>query len=376
MNKKDITEIKRRLNPERNNLTVVRGCYVDSHGDILSRFDLSPYTMPTDEAERYLALFSKVLSGTLEKNLISVNFTSSDGEMPPEQKLLMALRDSALTDDEAVSLMFDKVIASHSSQENYLVLLMHDAYDVPSYSADGQRLEDGSDVFHYILMALCPVRLGKSALFYDGAEKGFHTHIPDMRVAAPTFGLMYPAFENRSANIHAGLYYQKDIKNPETDLTDALFAGAQAPVSPMEQQEAFGAILSDSLGSECSLGLLDAVHTHLRQRIADQKADKTAEPAKVTKRELEHVLAEAGVTDEGVQAFSEAYDDQLGEGVDLSPVNMIDPGKFSLKLPDISIRVTPDRAHLITAQMIDGVKYLLIRADEGVEVNGVNVVIE
>jgi hypothetical protein len=37
------------------------------------------------------------------------------------------------------------------------------------------------------------------------------------------------------------------------------------------------------------------------------------------------------------------------------------------------VKVAPDRSDLVTMREIGGVKYLLIKADEGVELNGVAV---
>ncbi len=383
MNKKEIMEIRRRLNPERNNVTVIRGCYVDDKGEILSRFDLSPLTMPTEECERYFALFSKTLSGAADKNLITVDVdaapSEADGDPEADQgserDLLMALRDSALTDDESVDAFFELIVSHHQTEGNYLILLMHDAYDVPSYTADGQRAEDGADVFHYVICAICPVKQGKAALCYDGAESGFHAHQPDWAVGSPVLGLMYPTFDDRTANIHAALMYQKDARGEGNALTEAFFSAGGAPMRPDAQKETFVALLEDALGDECSLELVQDVHAHLSERIREQAADKTAEPLRVSRNELRNVLADSGVSEEGVEAFTEAYDEQLGLGTDLSPVNIIEPKQFSLRMPDVSIRVSPERADLIETRVIDGKKYLLIRAEEGVEVNGVNVII-
>jgi hypothetical protein len=39
----------------------------------------------------------------------------------------------------------------------------------------------------------------------------------------------------------------------------------------------------------------------------------------------------------------------------------------------VIIKVAPDRTDLIETRVIGGVKYILINADENVEVNGVNI---
>ena len=50
--------------------------------------------------------------------------------------------------------------------------------------------------------------------------------------------------------------------------------------------------------------------------------------------------------------------------------------RFEVKTPDVSIKVAPDRTDLIETRTIGGVKYILINAEEDVEVNGVSIHIQ
>ncbi len=47
--------------------------------------------------------------------------------------------------------------------------------------------------------------------------------------------------------------------------------------------------------------------------------------------------------------------------------------KIQVKTPSVTVQVDPQRAELIQTRVIDGVKYILIRADEEVTVNGVHI---
>ena len=70
------------------------------------------------------------------------------------------------------------------------------------------------------------------------------------------------------------------------------------------------------------------------------------------------------------------YDEVFGFEADLHPKNIIDNKRFEIKTPDVVIKVAPDRTDLIETRIIGGVKYILIAADENVEVNGVNIHIQ
>ena len=77
MNKKEISELRRRFKPEKNNISQVHGCYVNGKGEVISYIDESLRTMPQEEAEKYLSLLGKALSGTPGKNLIDIVFSTA-----------------------------------------------------------------------------------------------------------------------------------------------------------------------------------------------------------------------------------------------------------------------------------------------------------
>lgn len=160
MNEKEVSEIRRRFRPDKSNITRVRACYVNEKREIVSQFEQSLAVTPQEESERILALLKRTLSGTLGKNLIDVEFSTGQVAGSDEHRLLMALRNSSLKDEEAVQALYQKVIGSLSIEGDYLILLTHDTYDVPYRSKDGQRQDDASsEVFSYILCSICPVKM-------------------------------------------------------------------------------------------------------------------------------------------------------------------------------------------------------------------------
>lgn len=373
MNKKEIAEIRRRFNPEKNGVTCIRGCYVNEKREIISAFGSSLTMMPEDEAEKYLAIFKRTLSGAQGRNLVDINFSTLQVSGSEEHGLLMSLRDTALKDDEAVDKFFARVIESLSFEGNYLILLMHDAYDIPRRAKDGQKLEDSSEQFRYILCSICPVKMSKSALSYCPSENGFHSRSVDWVVSPPELGFMFPAFDDRASNIYNALYYTGNVSDSHSELTDALFK-AELPMPADEQKEAFHELLAETLEEECSYEVMQTVHEQLSALITEHEADKTVvEPLAITKCEVKAVLASCEVSEEHMAAFEEKYDEKFGVDADLAPQNLVDVKQFELRTPDVVVRVNPEHSELVETRMIDGVKYVLIRADGGVEVNGVNV---
>ncbi len=372
MNKKEISDIRRRLNVERSAVSRIRGCYVNTKREIVSMFSQSPKTMPEEELEKYLAIFKKTLSGTPDKNLVNLEFTAEQVRESEEHALLMELRDTGLEADEAVEDFFRRVIDTLVMEDNYLILLMHDAYDVPKFSSDGGEVEDNSQVFRYVLCSICPVKLTKPALSYHSEDQAFHTRALDWVVSMPDVGFMFPLFEDGGPNIYNVLYYMRDSETAHDELVDS-FLCAGRPMPAVEQKETFRMILEDSLAEDCSFEVIQAVNEQISEKLNEQKADKEAEPLRISRNEVKDMLRVSGVSEDRVEAFEAQYDERFGEGMDISAVNLVETKQISLRTPDVVIKVAPNRSDLIETRVINGRKYIMIRAEEGVELNGVNI---
>lgn len=373
MNEKEIAEIRRRLKPDKSNITHVRGCYVNEKGEIVSSFNQSIAMLPEEDAERLLGVLRRSLSGGYRKNLIDITFSTQQVVDSEEHRLLMALRNSTLTDEEAVQAFFQKVISTVTLEGNYLILIAHDKYDVPYRSSDGEKQADASsELFSYLLCGICPIKETKPGLGYYVFDNAFRTSQIDWLVGAPEIGFLFPAFDDRCANIYAALYYSRDAAESHQPFVDAVFHTA-LPMPAEEQKETFGAILEDTLSEECSYEVVQAVHGQLCEMMETHKVNKEVEPLLITKDTVKHVLQNCGVAEEHVTAFDEKYDDAFGTDAELSPGNVVDSKQFEVKTPNVTVKVKPEYSNLVETRVIDGTSYLLIRVEEGVEVNGVNV---
>lgn len=376
MNEREVSEIRRRFRPDKSNITHIRGCYVSDKGEILSQLNQSVALMLEDEKEKILGILKRTLSGSLGKNLMDISFPTQQVVNGAEHKLLMKLRDSHLEDDEAVEDFFDHVRESVSMETNYLILLAYDAYDVPYRGRDGGRQDDASaDVFSYILCSVCPVKLSKSALSYHTQEQAFHNSKTDWIVCAPELGFLFPTFDDRSTNLYGALYYSRDISDGHEAFIDAVFH-SEPPMPAAAQKETFQSVLGGSLEDDCSMAVVQAVHAQFSDMIQEHKESKDKEPLVISKPEVNHVLKTCGLSEERVAAFDKDFDESFGAHADLSPQNLVDVKRFEVSTPDVKILVSPDRRDLIETRVLGGAKYILIRAEDGVEVNGVPISIQ
>ena len=373
MNDKEISEIRRHLRRDRSNITALYGCYVNDNKEIITEFKQSTGIMPENEGEKYFALLRRTLSGSIGRNLIDITFKTSQVADSPEHKLLMGLRESKCNDEELRAELYKKIIENVVMEGNYLILLGCDSYDVPFKSKDDFKQADKSDeVFTYILCTVCPVKQTKPNLHYVPEEKLFHDGAMNQMVSAPEVGFLFPAFDNRSTNIYNALYYTRNVKENQDALIEALF-NTPVPQAAAEQKKTFEALLTTSLGEECSLDVVQTVHDEICQRIEMHKEAKIPDPLMVSKADVKEVLQNCGVSEESMAKFSVDYDEAFGFEAALHPKNIIDHKHFEMKTPDVVIKCDPTRSDLIETRIIGGVKYILICADEDVEVNGVSI---
>ncbi|MBO7185185.1 MAG: DUF4317 domain-containing protein [Oscillospiraceae bacterium] len=373
MNTKEIGEIRRRQRRDRSNMTKIFGCYVNDKKEIISEFARSTGMMSENEAEKYFALLRRTLGGTLGKNLLDITFRTSQVADSPEHKLLMSLRGQGIHQDEVRMSFYKQVMENLTMEGNYLILLGTDSYDVPFKSKDGDTFSDNSDeIYTYVLCAVCPVKQTKAVLHYEPSSKEFQDGNMVNAVAAPELGFLFPAFDGRATNIYNALYFNRSPKDNHEGFVAALF---NTPVAKpaQEQKECFEDMLSSALNEECSLEVVQTVHDQLCQQLALHKESKLPEALTISKEQVTDMLESCGVSEERIAKFSVDFEEVFGLDAEVYPSNIIDTKKIEIKTDDVSIKVATDRSDLIQTRVIGGVKYILIRADENVEVNGVNI---
>lgn len=373
MNEKEIAEIRHRYKPEKHNISRIRGCYVDAKKDIISEFSQSLELMTQDETESILSLFRKTLGGTAGKNLVDIEFPNEIVLEGEEHKTLMTLRDSELKDDGEIENLYRRIISSVKCEDDYIILLASDRYDVFEYSRNEERQDESTSMFSYILCAICPVKITKPELSYYSGENSFHNIAANSVIASPILGFMFPNFDDRTANIYNVTMYTKDTAEDRENFTDTVF-GSKPPMPATVQKETFGSIIEETVSDECDIDTVQIIQDKINEMIEIHKADKNADPLTVSKRTVKRILDECNIDEEKIASFESEFDERFGKGAEILPQNLIDPKKFEITTPDVTIKVNPERRDLVSTQIIDGVKYILIRTEnDDVKLNGVNI---
>lgn len=416
MNKKDILELKRRFKKDACTFTRMCGCYVDADRNKVTTIGETFLTLEEEEFYKYLEITKKVLSGTVGNNILELEFPTAEEAPGGRQQFLMGLRESALKSDELLDAFYDLVIDSYDYVGNYLILIFHDAYDVMTKTSDNNKLDESEEVYEYLLCAICPVTLTKPGLGYREDENRIGPRIRDWVVGVPDTGFVFPAFTDRSTDIHSVMFYTRDTKTPHAEFMESGL-GCGTKLTATEKKLTFQNIVKEVIDDEEEgENLFLNIQGNLNDMIPVTE-DETVElePVIMTSNAIAEVLTESGVAEEQVAVIEKVYEDVFGEELPEAE-QLVDPklveanGKRKEKLElvqqvaslkqqleetrtlpvtpseddeddipavktyDVILRVKPEKVGQIHSQVIDGQKCLVIPMDEDehAAVNGVN----
>lgn len=425
MNKKEVLELKRRFKKEAATFTRVCGCYVDGNHNKVCKFGNTFLNLEEDEFYKYLEIANKALSGTIGNNLLELKFPIEEEEVGGRQHILMALRASKLEDENLLDTFYDLVIDTYDHAGNYLIVLFHDAYDVMTRTKDNNNLDESEEVYEYLICAICPVDLSKPGLGFLEDEHRIGPRVRDWVVGAVDTAFLFPAFNDRSTDIHSTLFYTKNTKEPHSEfMANGLGCGIERTAT--EQKMAFHSIVRNVLGAEDEH--TDDVLLDLQQNLSDmideyaETHDDDEDAFLLDKEVVTKILADSDISEEKAAKIEKSVDEAFGEKppaaenvIDFKALvqNELRVEKMALedqvgtltvqlnekdealaertsqliekqeeidnyiaetKTYDVVLRVKPEKASQIKSQVINGQKCLVIPMgeDEHATINGVN----
>lgn len=371
MIKSEVNEIKRLYTPSNCSITRICGCYVDGEKNKKTELKEAFLSLPEEEIFKYFELLRKTLSGTLGKNLLNLDIPIAREQEGETQEFLLRLRNSKLKDDALLEEFYDRIIGSYDFVGNYLILVIHDTYDVPGKASDGITMDDASDsVFEYILCCICPVNLSKPGLSYIAETNEFHNRVRDWVVEMPETGFLFPSFNDRCADIHNTLYYSKDTEELHPEFVEGIL-GCTLPLTAGSQKETFQALIEETLGEDVDYEVVKNIHENLAEMIEEHK--EIPEPLVLDKKQVKNLFEKSGVNEDKLTDFEQLYDAAAGEDTALFVNNVANTRTFEVKTPDVVIKVNPERADLVNTLLLEGRRCLVIEINDHVEVNGITI---
>lgn len=425
MNKKEVLELKRRFKKDEATFTRLVGCYVDGNHNKVCKFGGKFLSLEEEEYYKYLEIANKALSGTFGNNLLELSFPLEEEEVGGRQQILMALRETKLEDENLLDTYYDLVIDTYDHAGNYLIVLFHDSYDVMTRTSDNDDLDESEEVYSYLICAICPVALSKPGLGYLETEQRIGPRIRDWVVGAPDTAFLFPAFTDRSTDIHSTLFYTKNTKEPHSEfMANGLGCGVERTAT--EQKMAFHSIVRNVLGAEDehTEDILLDIQQNLSYMIDEYEEthDDDADAFILDKTAIGKLLEESNIPEEKANRIEKSVDEAFG---DKPPVaeNVIDSKALEqnviriekqelesqvstlsnqlneknaelqertsqliekqeeidnyiaeTKTYDVVLRVKPEKANQIHSSVINGQKCLVIPMNENehATINGIN----
>ena len=402
--KGDVLELRRRLKKTESTLGRMCGSYVNSGKQVVLKFTEDFAALEEDEYFKYLEIAKKTLSGSLGSNLLELEF-ARDEKATEHQKYLLALKGSKLANEELLDRLYEQIVSEYAYPGNYLILVYHDVYDVPSKATSGEEQDESEEIYEYMLCAICPVELSKPALGYREDENRIGARVRDWVVGLPDLGFVYPAFANRGSDVNAVMYYVKTGKGSHPELIENVL-GCVPQRTAAEDKQAFRSMVVSAFGEDEERA--DAAFFQIQKTIsgmvAEREEDPTLPPVSLTAETLSDLAAEAEVPEAARAQMEKTYNHLFG---DMPPMadNVLDSklveegtarahtaaleqkvavlqqelaaqaaaradGEDDGEAPwradaEIELHVPAERAERIRAGVVDGQKCLLVPLEEG-----------
>lgn len=369
MNKKEIAELKKLTSSTNCSFSRICGCYVDAEKNIKATFANQFLALSEESIFKYLDLFKKGMSGTIGKNMFNLSFPlSEETTAGTTHSLLMKLRDSELKDADTLEIFFQNIIDTYVCEGNYLILLVFNAYDIPGKSSDGFTMDDASDeVFSYITGVICPVDLSKPGLSYHEDQGNFQECVRYWIAGQPDIGFVFPAFNDRTTDIHKLLYHTKNAKEVHLELVEDFFHCTFSSTAD-EQKETFQSVVENTLGDDCTFDNIKSVISGIDQA-AEENADNP-EPTEVGERMMLSFL-EDHIADES--NFKKAWEDNNGDTAKILLSNIASNGKCTFAMGDITIQANNATYDVVELKEINGKKCIVIPYEGDMTINGITV---
>ena len=391
MAKADILELKKRLTKNGCTFTKMCGCYVNADKEKILKINESFLNLEEDEFYKFLDIAKKVFSGTFGNNILQLDFKREENK----QDFFWKLDKSALKDEELLDEFYDGIIEKYDAQGNYLILIFHDAYDVISKDKNKEELENSDEVYEYILCAICPVELSKANLGYDEEENKFTSVTRDWIVGAVESGFVFPAFDERSADVNSVLCYTKNPKAPHDELMEDILT-CEIRKTAAQEKMAFRSVIEDAVEDENEAkSVFIEVQKSINYVISEKEAKGAPEGGVILKEsDLEEIVEESNVNDAVKEKIKENFAEEFSKelpsannildnkaaetGVQREQVMRLEKQVENLQATvekssrpaereEIILKVSEERAKSVKTEIIDGVRYVMIPAETGVK---------
>lgn len=191
INREDMLELTRRMTLKRNCFDRIAGAYMDEEGYVDGTFNRHFQKLTAREQQDNLDIAKAIPFSDTNVQLREFILSEADRKPGSLWQLLMALKECELKNDAMLDVFYEEFGSRYRANGSYAVIFFHGSYDVPLKAGDKESLWESEEVFRFLICAFCPVS-------------------GDYEPGKPDCGFLFPAFRDRSSDIHRIDVFRED----------------------------------------------------------------------------------------------------------------------------------------------------------------------
>lgn len=191
INREDMLELTRRMTLKRNCFDRIAGAYMDEDGFVDGTFNRHFQKLTAKERQTNLDIAKAIPFSDTNVQLKEYMIPEADRKQGSLWQLLMALKECELKNDAMLDVFYEEFGSRYRTGGSYAVYFFHGSYDVPLKAGDKESLWESEEVFRFLICAFCPVS-------------------GDYEPGKPACGFLFPAFRDRSSDIHRIDVFRED----------------------------------------------------------------------------------------------------------------------------------------------------------------------
>lgn len=191
INREDMLELTRRMTLKRNCFSRIAGAYLDEEGFVDGTFNRHFQRLSSKDQQVNLDIAKTIPFSDTNVQLKEYTFEEADRKPGSIWQFLMALKECELKNDAMLDAFYEEFGGKYRTDGSYAVYFFYGSYDVPLKASDKESLWESEEVYQFIICAVCPVS-------------------EDYEPGEPECGFLFPAFKDRSSDIHRINIFQAD----------------------------------------------------------------------------------------------------------------------------------------------------------------------
>ena len=194
INRNDMLELTRRMNPSRSCFDRIADAYIIDTGEVDESFNVHFGNLSASEKTKNLELAKAIPFARTNEQLKEYTFPITSKGKDSMWQLLTAMQECGLKNDALMEVLYEQIADGYPVDHELAIFVFHGVYDVPVKAKDKQSLWESEEVYDFLICTVSPL-VGE----YEPGE--------------PVWGFLYPSFSGRSSDSDKIAVFHADPDN-------------------------------------------------------------------------------------------------------------------------------------------------------------------